>query len=78
MRELKLYSRQGCHLCEDMLEALQLYSQELGYQIRVYDIDDDAELHARFNTLVPVVYYQDREVMRYFFEPATLKEVLAE
>ena len=78
MRELIVYSREGCHLCEDMLEALAQYRQELHYQIKVYDVDDDEGLYARFNTLVPVVYYQGRELMRYFFEPATLKQAMAE
>ncbi len=61
-----------------MQAALELFREELAYQVRVCDVDDDDELYARFNTLVPVVYYRGREVMRYFFEPATLKAVLAE
>lgn len=71
-----MYSRYGCHLCEDMLDALTQYREELGYDITVYDIDDDEALHAQLNALVPVVYYQGQELMRYFFEPATLKEAL--
>lgn len=73
---LRVYSREGCFLCEDMLEALTRFEVELGYSIRVYDIDDDASLLEQFNALVPVVYLNDQELMRYYFELATLKNAL--
>lgn len=59
-----------------MLEALVQFEVELGYSIRVYDIDDNASLLERFNALVPVVYFNDQELMRYYFELATLKTAL--
>lgn len=77
-RTLVVYSREGCHLCEDMLETLQQFESELGYRLEVYDIDDDISLLEQFNALVPVVYFNGRELMRYFFELATLKAALEE
>ena len=77
MHELQVYSREGCHLCEDMLEALARFEVELGYSFEVYDIDDDASLLDQFNALVPVVHYDGRELMRYYFELATLKTALS-
>ncbi len=59
-----------------MLEELAWFEIELGYSFRVYDIDDDASLLEQFNALVPVVYYNGRELMRYYFELATLKTAL--
>lgn len=76
MKELCVYSREGCHLCEDMLDALAQFATELGYRTSVYDVDEDETLYQRFNTLVPIVFLEDKEVMRYFFELATLKAVL--
>ncbi len=75
-RTLIVYSREGCHLCEDMLETLRQYQSELGYHLEVYDIDDDVSLLEQFNAQVPVVYLGGKELMRYFFELATLKAVL--
>lgn len=76
-QQLTLYSRENCHLCEDMLDALKIYQAELGYCLAVYDIDDDAALVARYNEYVPLVLIDEREIMRYFFELATLKAALA-
>jgi len=74
--ELVVYSRQGCHLCEDMLAALADFQNELGYRYSVYDVDSDSALFEQYNTLVPVVALQGRELMRYFFELETLKKAL--
>ena len=76
MPELQVFSREGCFLCEDMLDALKQFQDELGYTIRVYDIDEDETLYAQYNVLVPLVCLNGREVMRYHFELATLKAAL--
>jgi hypothetical protein len=52
---LVLYVRAGCHLCEEFLLEL---SVDLGVdveQLRVVDVDLDAELAARFGLHVPVL-----------------------
>ena len=77
-RTLIVYTREGCHLCEDMLETLRQFESELGYRLEVYDIDDDISLLEQFNALVPVVYFNGQELMLYFFELATLKAALEE
>lgn len=51
---LILYSREGCHLCDEALEMLQAYGRYLP-PISVVDIDKDAILLAKFTTCVPVV-----------------------
>lgn len=46
-----LYTRSGCHLCDDALELLRQH----GLQPVLVDIDADPELRDRFHTCVPVV-----------------------
>lgn len=77
MVELTVYSRYGCHLCEEMLAALALFQDELGYTMAVYDIDEDEALRERFNALVPVVYLDGKELMRYHFQLAVLENALS-
>lgn len=73
---LRVYSRQGCQLCEDMLDEMKQFQRELGYCFEVYDVDDDESLLEQFNALVPIVFLGDQELFRYYFEYATLKQVL--
>lgn len=50
-----LYSRPGCHLCEDVLEDLRLLAGEMDVRVGVVDISGDPDLLARFQHLIPVV-----------------------
>jgi glutaredoxin len=51
MHDVVLYTRAGCHLCDDAEQLLL----EFGLRPRKVDIDVDPALRERFNTCVPVV-----------------------
>ena len=50
-RQVIVYSRQGCHLCDDAVDLLA----EFGLRADVVDIDQDPELVGRYDCCVPVV-----------------------
>ena len=50
-----LYTRQGCHLCDDAWRLLQSYQARHGFSLDKADIDADPELRERFDQCVPVV-----------------------
>jgi len=52
-----LYTRQGCHLCEEAFSVLARH----GLSPRLVDIDADAELRQRYNECVPVVEIDGKE-----------------
>ncbi len=75
-----LYSRSYCHLCEDMLAALNAL-QDAGtrFQVEVIDVDHDPALVERFDELVPVLFgdpAQD-ELCHYFLDAAAVRLYLA-
>jgi glutaredoxin len=51
-----LYTREGCHLCDEALELLRGH----GIEPRLVDIDGDPDLRAQFDTCVPVVEVDGR------------------
>jgi glutaredoxin len=51
MHEVVLYTRAGCHLCDEAEQTLIAH----GLRPSKVDIDDDPALRERFNTCVPVV-----------------------
>jgi hypothetical protein len=75
-----LYSRSYCHLCDDMLVALQAFMARQGraYSVNVVDVDADPVLVARFDELVPVLYgdLAGPELCHYFFDEAALRRHL--
>ena len=51
-----LYSRPGCHLCEEAREALAaLRARGARFELREVDIEGDDELHRRLLERIPVV-----------------------
>jgi glutaredoxin len=73
---LTLYSRRGCHLCDDMLAVLNEFSDTYHYRVEVRDIDLDPALHAKFNTLVPALYLGEHEICHYFLDLESLQSAL--
>jgi hypothetical protein len=78
-----LYSRSYCHLCDDMLHALQAFGVAPPYTIDVIDVDADPELIARYDELVPVLLGQKSDMdspvqlCHYHLDPAALNAFLA-
>jgi glutaredoxin len=56
MTTITIYSRQGCHLCDDAQKTLESMREELNFEIVVIDIDQDAELLKLYSDQVPVIH----------------------
>jgi glutaredoxin len=56
MTTITIYSRQGCHLCDDAQKTLESLREELNFVIEVIDIDQDAELIKLYSDQVPVIH----------------------
>lgn len=51
-------TRQGCHLCDEVLVLLR----ELGAEPELVDVDSDDRLHDQFDWRVPVLLVDGRPV----------------
>jgi glutaredoxin len=67
-----LYTRTGCHLCDDAEQTLL----EHGLEPRSVDIDADPELRDQFDTCVPVVEIDGKVRFRGHVDPLLLKRLL--
>ena len=56
-----LYSRPGCHLCDDARAVVERVCADLGETYDEVDIDTDAALQDRFNDEVPVTFVDGRQ-----------------
>jgi glutaredoxin len=72
MHDVILYSRQGCHLCEEAKQLLERY----GLEPLLIDIDAHPELAERYNECVPVVVIDGRERFRGRVNEVLLRRVL--
>ena len=65
MSEVVLYTRVGCHLCEDAEAVLRRLRAERPFELRLVDIDRDPELADRYGVRVPVVAVDGVEHFEY-------------
>lgn len=77
MTEVTVYSRDYCHLCREMIEALEGLGPQLGFSIRVVDVDADQGLEARYGERVPVLEGSGQEICHYVLDRAALDAFLA-
>lgn len=66
MAALMLYGREYCDLCRIMRHQLQAITDEKDLQIGWFDIDDDAEVEAKYDTMVPVLVGKAGEVICFY------------
>ena len=79
MSVVVLYTRAGCHLCDEARGTiLSLQGPDHAFEFREVDIDGDDELHARFLERIPVVEVDGRVVAELHVEPGALQAALAE
>ena len=73
--ELTIYTREGCHLCDDMELALRECESELDFETRRVPIDNNKVLEEAYGTKVPVLVCGDEEICHYFLDMQALKRV---
>ena len=73
---LTLYSRTYCHLCADMLAALESLRGEHDFDVKVVDVDTDPVLEARFDELVPLLEAEGRELCHYHLDEQAVRAYL--
>lgn len=75
-KEVVMYTRAGCHLCDDAWQVLENAKKKHEFSLRRIDVDEDAELRARFGLEVPVVTIDGRTRFRGQVNPVLLHRLL--
>lgn len=73
---LILYSRHGCHLCEDFAQELRRLQQQIPFDVEIRDVDARPEWRAAYNDRVPLLLGGDEEIARYYLDSERLKRYL--
>ena len=73
---LTVYSRNYCHLCEEMIAALRELQGRFRFQFVIVDIDSDPVLEQRHGERVPVLVCGDRELCHTHLDTAEVTAFL--
>jgi glutaredoxin len=76
VRTVTLYSRPGCHLCDDARAALRRVQAQAPFALEEVDIETDDALHARYLERIPVIALDGEELFDFFVDEETLERLI--
>ena len=76
MIHLTLYSRPGCHLCEEMKAVINRLAADSPLALTEIDISTDPDLEARYGTEIPVLIADGKKVAKYRISEAQLRRMI--
>ena len=72
MRTVTLYTRPGCHLCEDARAALLRVQGRTPFTLAEVDIETDDALHKAYLERIPVIHLDGEHLFDFFVDEAAL------
>lgn len=76
--DVTLYSRPGCHLCEEAKAAIAPLLREFSAVLREVNIDGDAILKERYGWDIPVVFIGTHKAAKHRVDLAQFRRQLQE
>ena len=77
-RDVTLYSRPGCHLCEEAKAAIAPLLREFDAVLHEVNIDEDAVLRERYGWDIPVIFIGTRKAAKHRVDLAQFRRKLGE
>ena len=74
---LTVLSREYCHLCHELIAALEQFRGRYDFQVKVIDVDRHPELEDQWGEKVPVLLDGDLEICHYFLDVQAVEARLA-
>lgn len=76
-RQVTLYGRPGCHLCDEATAELQPLLVEYGATLTTVNIEDDDALHRAHLERIPVILVGGVEICHFFVDEPALRAALS-
>jgi hypothetical protein len=73
---LTLYSRPGCHLCDEMKAVVDRVARWAPVTIDIIDISNDRQLESRYGLEIPVLLVNGRKAAKYRVTEDELRRIL--
>jgi hypothetical protein len=74
--DVTLYTRPGCHLCDEMKAQVAPLIRRAGARLREVNIDADPVLRERYNVEVPVLLLGTRKIAKYHLDAEQFRRQL--
>ena len=77
-RDVTLYSRPGCHLCEEAKATIAPLLREFGAALYEVNIDEDAVLTERYGWDIPVIFVGKHKAVKHRVDLVQFRRQLGE
>ena len=77
MRELVLYTREGCSLCVKAKAVVLAVQREIEFEYREIDIGSEGDLYEDYKHDIPVIEIDGKRAFKHRVDPAVLKQRLS-
>ena len=71
---VEIYSRPGCHLCDEAKEVIERVRRRLTFGLRVINIERDPELEKKYGEEIPVVFVNGVLAFKYRVDEAEFEK----
>ena len=75
---IDFYTREGCHLCEEVLGVLEELQQEFDFQIHLIDISESPDLSELYGNDIPFATLDGRKILKHRADKKLLRRVLSQ
>lgn len=75
-RDVTLYSRPGCHLCEEAKAAIAPVLRQFRAALHEVNVDEDAVLQERYGWDIPVIFIGKRKAAKHRIDLAQFRRQL--
>jgi glutaredoxin len=75
-RDVTLYTRPGCHLCDEAKEAIAPLLREFGAVLHEVNVDEDMVLKERYGWDVPVIFIGQNKAAKHRVDLAQFRRQL--
>jgi glutaredoxin len=60
-----VYSRPGCHLCDEAKETIERVRRRFDFELQIIDVETDPALEAEYGEEIPVVCINGTKAFKY-------------
>jgi glutaredoxin len=78
MNRVTIYSKPDCHLCDEMKQIVANVHRRRPFDLEIRNILDDPADFEKYQTQIPVLHVNGREIARYRIREDQLEAALVE
>ncbi len=71
---VEIYSRPGCHLCDEAKEVIERVRRRFAFDLRVINIETDPQLEQEYGEQIPVVFLNGKKSFKYHVDETEFEE----